>query len=195
MERKRLGSISLEVIRSKPMVKSGGIVFDPPVPLSNVAPTLIHFPTLFEDLQYLPLLRNIQIIRYCMDFIISISNLLEKCLWIIESKCQIHLSQIRIRPLYKGSGGSRSKRRNAKSNNKNSDLPEWRLSLSFSGHVTLFGFIPIPFVNIVLPTIIIPQPHALLEYLLSAYVIIVSNTHLIINTTNLLFFLFHIVCS
>jgi hypothetical protein len=156
----RSGSIVKEAIRSKPMVKSGGIVFDPPIPLGNVAPTLIHFPTLFEDLQYLPILRGVQIIRYFVDFVISISNFLEKCLWIIETKCKIHLSQIRIRPLYKGSNRHLSK-------NNEEDLPEWRLSLSFSGHVMLFGIIPIPFVNIVLPTVIIPHPHALLEYLLS----------------------------
>jgi hypothetical protein len=156
----RKGSIVKEAIRSKPMVKSGGIVFDPPIPLGNVAPTLIHFPTLFEDLQYLPILRGVQIIRYVIDFVISISNFLEKCLWIIETKCKIHLSQIRIRPLYKGSNRQLSK-------NNEEDLPEWRLSLSFSGHVMLFGILPIPFVNVVLPTIIIPQPHALLEYLLS----------------------------
>jgi hypothetical protein len=156
----RSGSRTNEVFRSKPMVKSGGIVFDPPIPLSNVAPTLIHFPTLFEDLQYLPILRGIQIVRYFIDFIISISNFLEKCLWIIETKCKIHLSQIRIRPLYKGSNRQFSK-------NKEEDLPEWRLSLSFSGHVMLFGFVPIPFVNIVLPTVIIPHPHALLEFLLT----------------------------
>ncbi len=46
--------------------------------------------------------------------------------------------------------------------------PQWRLNLAFSGHVVLFGFIPIPFVNISLPTWIIPQPHALLQNLISS---------------------------
>lgn len=137
--------------RSKPMVKHAGIVLDPPLPLVNVAPTLIHFPSLFQD-NSLPTLRRIQIVRYLIDFIISISSFVEKCLWIIETKCKIHLSKVRIIPICKGS----------------KDLaPQWRLSLAFSGHVLLFGFIPIPFISVVLPTFIIPQPHALLDLLLT----------------------------
>jgi hypothetical protein len=141
--------------RSTPMVKNAGLVFDPPLPLSNVAPTLIHFPTLFED-NSVPTLRRIQIIRFFIDFVISISSFLEKCLWILESKCQIHLSKVRIVPSYKGHSKEGLK------------SPEWRLSLSFSGHVLLFGIVPIPFINVTLPTFVIPQPHALLEYLLTA---------------------------
>jgi hypothetical protein len=140
--------------RSCPMVKHAGIVFDPPLPLSNVAPTLIHFPTLFED-DFVPTLRRIQIFRFLMDAIISISSLIEKLLWIIESVLQIHLSKIRVTPLYKGRSSV------------DDTSPEWRLSLAFSGHVLLFGWIPIPFINVILPTFIIPQPHALLEYLLT----------------------------
>ena len=138
--------------RSKPMVKHAGLVLDPPLPLSNVAPTLIHFPTLFED-NFVPTLRRIQIVRYFIDFIISMSSFLEKCLWIIETKCKIHLSKVRITPIYKG--------------HKSSGEPDWRLTLAFSGHVLLFGFLPIPFISVVLPTFIIPQPHALLEKLLT----------------------------
>ena len=141
--------------RSKPMVKHAGLVFDPPLPLVNVAPTLIHFPTLFQD-RATTTLRRIQIVRLAVDFIISISSFLEKCLWILENQCQIYLSKVRVYPVYKGrSSGSKN-------------APEWRLSLSFSGHVLLFGWIPIPFIGVTLPTFVIPQPHALLEYLLSA---------------------------
>jgi len=140
--------------RSTPMVKHAGLVFDPPLPLSNVAPTLIHFPTLFED-NVVPTLRRIQIVRLFMDFIVSTSAFIERCLWIAESKCQIHLSKIRVIPLYKGHSSDADK------------SPKWRLSLSFSGHLLLFGWIPFPFINVTLPTFIIPQPHALLEYLLS----------------------------
>ena len=143
--------------RSTPMVKNAGLVFDPPLPLSNVAPTLIHFPTLFED-NFVPTLRRIQIVRFLMDSIISISAFLERCLWILESKCQIHLAKIRVLPLYKGRLSESDKRGRS---------PDWRLQLSFSGHVLLFGWIPIPFINVTLPTFIIPQPHALLEYLLT----------------------------
>jgi hypothetical protein len=39
--------------------------------------------------------------------------------------------------------------------------------VTFSGHCLLFGVLPIPFINVILPTFIRPQPHALLEYLLS----------------------------
>ena len=137
--------------RSKPMVKHAGLVLDPPLPLSNLAPTLIHFPTLFED-NFVPTLRRIQIVRYFIDFIISISSFLEKCLWILETKCKIHLTKVRITPVYKGSKDS---------------SPDWRLSLAFSGHVLLFGSLPVPFISVVLPTFIIPQPHALLDKLLT----------------------------
>jgi len=157
-------------MRSKPMVKHAGIALDPPLPLSNVAPTLIHFPTLFEDRNMIPTLRRMQIFRFLMDFVVSISSFLEKCLWILESKCQIHLSKVRITPLYKG------RRRHEKEIKAEPSVsggttwisPEWRLQLAFSGHVLLFGLIPIPFVSVTLPTFIIPQPHALLDYLISS---------------------------
>ena len=139
--------------RSRPMVKKAGVVLDPPLSLKNVAPTLIHFPTLFED-RFVPTLRQIQIVRIVIDTVISLSSFLEKVLWIIESKCQIYLSKVQITPLYKGK-------------RSDDDAPEWRLSLSFSGHVLLFGWIPIPFISVTLPTFIIPQPHALLEFLMT----------------------------
>ena len=151
--------------RSKPIVKHAGLVFDPPLALSNVAPTLIHFPTLFEDRNMLPMLRSMQFIRYVVNFIVSISSFLEKCLWIIESQCQIHLSNVRITPLYKGQSV------NVPSDDTNqitAKSPKWRLQLAFSGHVLVFGWIPIPFISVTLPSFIIPQPHALLEYLLSS---------------------------
>ena len=139
--------------RSKPMVKKAQLVLDPPMPLANVAPTLIHIPTLFAD-KKLPSLRRIQIVRMMMDFVISISSWLEKCLWIIESVCQIHLSHVQVNPTFKG--------------REQDNSPEWRLTLAFSGHVQLFGVLPIPFLSVVLPTFVIPQPHALVSYLLSA---------------------------
>ena len=140
------------ISRSRPMVKHAGVVLDPPLPLANVAPTLIHFPTLFQD-NLVPTLRRIQIVRFVMDAIASCSSFLEKVLWIIESKCQIHLSRVQITPLFKGCSDGHD--------------PQWRLSLAFSGHVLLFGLIQIPFISITLPTFVIPQPHALLEYLLT----------------------------
>lgn len=151
--------------RSKPIVKHAGLVFDPPLALSNVAPTLIHFPTLFEDRNMLPMLRSMQFVRYVVNFIVSISSFLEKCLWIIESQCQIHLSNVRITPIYKGQSV------NVPSDDTNpitAKSPKWRLQLAFSGHVLVFGWIPIPFISVTLPSFIIPQPHALLEYLLSS---------------------------
>eukprot|EP00547_Thalassionema_nitzschioides_P004710 CAMPEP_0194221614 /NCGR_PEP_ID=MMETSP0156-20130528/30974_1 /TAXON_ID=33649 /ORGANISM="Thalassionema nitzschioides, Strain L26-B" /LENGTH=2052 /DNA_ID=CAMNT_0038952077 /DNA_START=235 /DNA_END=6393 /DNA_ORIENTATION=+ len=145
----------LTTSRSHPMVKNAGVVLDPPLPLANVAPTLIHFPTLFEDRYLVASLRSRHIIRIIVNAIASLSSFLEKVLWIIESQCQIHLSKVQITPLYKG------RRRGEDS------LPEWRLSLSFSGHVLLFGWIPIPFISVTLPSFIIPQPHALLEFLMT----------------------------
>lgn len=140
--------------RSKPMVKKAQLILDPPMPLANVAPTLIHIPTLFED-KKLPSLRRIQFVRMMIDFVISISSWLEKVLWIIESVMQIHLSNIQITPTFKG--------------REQDNSPEWRLTLAFSGHVSLFGVLPIPFISVVLPTFIIPQPHALISNLLSAH--------------------------
>lgn len=145
--------------RSLPMVKHAGITFDSPLLLNNVAPTLIHFPTLFEDNVVKYTLRRIQIVRYALDLLNSISSFIENILWILESKCQIHLGKVSVTPLYKGA-------------EKGSEdglycEPQWRLNLAFSGHVILFNCIPIPFINISLPTWIIPQPHALLEYLIS----------------------------
>lgn len=139
--------------RSKPMVKHAGLVLDPPLPLANVAPTLIHFPTLFED-KFVPTLRRIQIVRFALDLVVSLSSFIEKVLWIIESKCKIHLSTVKVTPLYKGSSENNS--------------PEWRLALAFSGHVLLFDWIPVPFISVRLPTFIIPHPHALLDRLLTA---------------------------
>ena len=157
--------------RSRPMVKHAGLVFDPPLPLSNVAPTLIHFPTLFEDRNMIPTLRSIQFVRYIVDFIVSISSFLEKCLWILESVCQIHLSKVRITPIYKGQHKNHKNIANTTTTNETTTTmksPNWRLQLAFSGHVLIFGWIPIPFISVVLPSFIIPQPHALLDYLLSS---------------------------
>uniref|UniRef100_A0A7S3VB24 Uncharacterized protein n=1 Tax=Chaetoceros debilis TaxID=122233 RepID=A0A7S3VB24_9STRA len=147
--------------RSLPMVKHAGVTMNPPIPLLNVAPTLIHFPTLFEDNVVKYTLRRLQIVRYIIDIIKSISSFIEKVLWILESKCQIHLGKVSITPIYKGAERSGI-------NGEVYNEPQWRLSLAFSGHAIIFGWIPIPFVNIALPTWIIPHPHALLQHLLSS---------------------------
>ncbi|KAL7467599.1 hypothetical protein ACHAXS_007844 [Conticribra weissflogii] len=140
--------------RSRPMVKSADLVFDPPLRLGNVAPTLLHFPDLFED-RALPRLRRMQIIGFIIEFLSSLWFLLEKTLWMIERRCQVHLSKVKATPIYRGTSGVGA-------------TSEWRLSLSFTGHLLLFGWIPFPFISYRLPTFIIPQPHALLEYLLTA---------------------------
>jgi hypothetical protein len=141
--------------RSLPLVKGAGLTFDPPLPLLNVAPTLIHIPTLWEDNYLVPKLRRMPIMRFVVDTVIGISNYIEKVLWIVESFLQIHLHKVRVLPLYKGKSS------------EDDNSTEWRLSLAFSGHCLLFGVLPIPFINVILPTFIIPQPHALLKYLLS----------------------------
>ena len=132
--------------RSKPVVQDGHVLLDPPVLLENVAPTLIHFPTLFEDFNLSSKSKYYYWKRILIDWIASVSIWIEKLLWIIESYCQIHLSKIQVKP---------------RNNNPH------RLSLSFSGHVLLFKLIPVPFLNVRLPTFIIPQPHALLDQLLT----------------------------
>jgi hypothetical protein len=171
-------------MRSQPMVKKASLTLDPPLPLVNVAPTLVHFPTLFEDKTSLPTLRRLPAVRLLMDVVVSLSSFLERCLWIVESKCQIHLSQIRLVPLYKGprqhpkeqssqppmpaatardrhastqAGATVPPMGDGGGTTRHPPSPDWRLQLSFSGHVLLFGWIPIPFINVTLPTWIIPQ--------------------------------------
>lgn len=138
--------------RSRPMVKNMELVFDPPLKLGNVAPTLLHFPTLFEDLMWIPILRG-SIFGYVLDFMSSLWYLVEKVLWWIERRLQIHLGKVKAVPIYRQGGGEDA---------------HWRLGLAFSGYVLLFDRIPIPFLSVRLPTFIIPQPHALLEKLLTA---------------------------
>ena len=143
------------LLRSRPLVKSADIILDPPLQLGNVAPTLLHFPDLFED-RALPRLRRMQIVGFIIEFLASLWFLLEKILWMIERRCQVHLSKVKATPIYRGTSGV------------DGTTQQWRLSLSFTGHLLLFGWIPIPFISFRLPTFIIPQPHALLEYLLTS---------------------------
>jgi hypothetical protein len=143
-----LNTNTLTSHRCQTMVKSCELIFDPPLRLGNVTPTLLHFPTLFEDLMWIPIIRG-SILCYVLDFMNSIWYLIEKALWYIERRCTVHLGKVKATPLYYRSG-------------KHS---QWRLSLSFSGYVSLFDRIPLPFLNIRLPTFIIPQPHALIDKL------------------------------
>jgi len=139
--------------RSRPMVKNADLLFDPPLRLGNVAPTLLHFPNLFED-RALPKLRRMRLIGFLIEFLASLWFLLEKMLWAIERRCQVHLGKVTATPVYRGSGSD-------------GGTGQWRLSLSFTGHLLLFDWIPVPFISFQLPTFIIPQPHALLEYLMT----------------------------
>jgi len=148
--------------RSQPMVKSGDLIFDPPLRLGNVAPTLLHFPQLFED-KAMPRLRRMQIVGFVIEFLASLWFLLEKILWMIERRCQVHLSKVKVAPIY---------RRQAAVGEA-----QWRLSLSFTGHLLMFDFLPIPFISFHLPTFVIPQPHALLEYLLTAQPLASAKLH------------------
>ncbi|KAL7554360.1 hypothetical protein ACHAWF_017793 [Thalassiosira exigua] len=136
--------------RSRPLVKGADLTFDPPLRLGNVAPTLLHFPNLFED-RALPRLRRMRVVGWLIEFAASLWYLLEKVLWAIERRCQVHLGRVTAAPVYRGSFGG------------GDDACEWRLSPSFAGHLLLFDRIPIPFASVRLPTFVIPQPHALLE--------------------------------
>eukprot|EP00934_Nitzschia_sp_Nitz4_P007636 Nitzschia sp. Nitz4//scaffold156_size52432//1734//7901//NITZ4_006821-RA/size52432-snap-gene-0.12-mRNA-1//-1//CDS//3329537397//7626//frame0 len=147
--------------RSRPMVKQAELAFDPPLPLLNVSPTLIHIHTLFEDHALVPHLRRIYLMRYIVESIVAVSHLIEQILWLVEGFLQIHLGKIHMTPIYKGPATTTS------APGQGSPSPDWRLSLAFSGHVLLFGFLPIPFIHVTMPTFVIPQPHALLHYLLS----------------------------
>lgn len=149
--------------RSQPMVKSGDLIFDPPLALGNVAPTLLHFPQLFED-RALPRLRRMQFVGFLIEFLASLWFLLEKILWMIERRCQVHLSKVKVSPIYRGTKAAFGE-------------AQWRLSLSFTGHLLLFEFIPIPFISFHLPTFVIPQPHALLEHLLTAQPLASAKLH------------------
>ena len=148
--------------RSQPMVKSGDLIFDPPLRLGNVAPTLLHFPQLFED-KAMPRLRRMQFVGFVIEFLASLWFLLEKILWMIERRCQVHLSKVKVVPIFR--------RQSAVGE------AQWRLSLSFTGHLLLFDILPIPFISFHLPTFVIPQPHALLEYLLTAQPLASAKLH------------------
>ena len=147
--------------RSQPMVKSGDLIFDPPLRLGNVAPTLLHFPQLFED-KAMPRLRRMQFVGFVIEFLASLWFLLEKILWMVERRCQVHLSKVKVVPIYRGQSVGEA---------------QWRLSLSFTGHLLIFDFLPIPFISFHLPTFVIPQPHALLEYLLTAQPLASAKLH------------------
>ena len=137
--------------RSSTMVKNVALSITPPLHLSNVAATLVHLPHLFEDHAVPSMranMRRVQILQWALDFLASFTSWFEKLLWGVEQYLQIHLSKVTVLPVYRG-GSS----------------PHFRLSLSFSGTVTLFNLIPIPFISLSLPTMIIPAPHALLTKL------------------------------
>jgi len=147
--------------RSQPMLKSAIVTLDPPLPLLNVAPTLIHIPTLFQD-NMVPLLTRRLAVRLLINFFSSFSNFLERLLWNLESKCKIHLSKVHFTPIYQG----QEKHLHTSDSSANTE-PQWSVKLSFSGKILLFDMIPIPFFFITLPTFIIPAPHALLHKLLT----------------------------
>ena len=124
---------------------------EPALHLRNVTPTLVHLPELWTD-NLVPKLRSTQGIRALLTLLQNLSSFLERLLWYLERNCIIHLSKIQLKPVYRGK-------------NKLSNTPHWRLSASFSGHVLLFGVLPIPFFSVTLPTFIIPAAHALLPNL------------------------------
>ena len=74
--------------------------------------------------------------------------LVEKVLWTIESMITLNLTSVKA---------SRSYRKT---------LDQHRLTLSFTGQIIFLG-LPIPFINITLPTFIIPSLHAKINDLLS----------------------------
>lgn len=162
--------------RPRTMLRSAEINFGPPaLALYNVAPTLIHLPSLFQDTYWTRVLERVRhstppskakyliwaqkYIRLVLSFLLGLSSVLERFLWFVESKCQIHLSRVRIIPHYKQCDDEKV---NNQSKNRN-----WRLQLSFSGYILLCDWIPVPFINVRLPTFIIPAPYAFLKDLIS----------------------------
>ena len=137
--------------RSRPMVKECVVSLEPALNLRNVAPTLVHLPELWTD-NLVPTLRRTQGVRALLTLLQNFSFFVERLLWYLERNCVIHLSKVQLKPIYRGK-------------NKLSNIPHWRLSASFSGHVLLFGVVPIPFFSVALPTFIIPAAHALLPNL------------------------------
>ena len=164
--------------RSQSMLKSAEISLNPPLPLLNVAPTLIHIPSLFQD-NMVPILTRRLAARIVINLFSSFSDLFERFLWAIESKCKIHLSKVHFTPIYKGynkyckddptqsSSSSSAMNANTSISSTSQIEPQWSLRLSFSGKVVFFNIIPIPFFFITLPTFVIPAPHALLHKILT----------------------------
>jgi hypothetical protein len=133
--------------RSRTMVKDLTASISPPLALGNVAATLVHLPNLFED-HAVPSMRRVQILQWAMDFLSNFTMWIEKLLWSLEQYLTIHLARVKVQPVFRGGSNA-----------------HFRLSLSFSGYVSLFNTIPIPFISVSLPTMIIPAPYALLHQL------------------------------
>jgi hypothetical protein len=133
--------------RSKPMVKNLGLSLDPPLPLVNVAPTLIHFPTLFQD-NFVPTLRRIQIVRLALDFVVSASSfwkvLVDFGERLSNSSFQGAVTPCIRRQVERHQDCTKSEAKQSQQEPPTQEIiPEWSL-VGLSGHVLLFGWIPFP---------------------------------------------------
>ncbi|GMI05550.1 hypothetical protein TrVE_jg1864 [Triparma verrucosa] len=133
--------------RSQTTVQSLTMTLSHPLTLSNVTATLLHLPSLFTD-NAVKTFNRIQVINWFMQYLNQMTALVEKVLWTIESMITLNLTSVKA---------SRSYRKT---------LNQHRLTLSFTGQIIFLG-LPIPFINITLPTFIIPSLHAKINDLLS----------------------------
>ncbi|GMI16022.1 hypothetical protein TrLO_g2083 [Triparma laevis f. longispina] len=133
--------------RSQTTVQSLTITLSQPLTLSNVTATLLHLPSLFTD-NAVKTFNRIQVINWGMQYLNQMTSLVEKVLWNIESMITLNLTSVKA---------SRSYRKT---------LDQHRLTLSFTGQVLFLG-LPIPFINVTLPTFIIPSLHAKISDLMT----------------------------
>lgn len=136
------------------VIRSLELAFSPALVLPNVVDTLFEVQALFND----RLLRSLVSPRLSFTTaqlanVVGTDRFLELLNALAGSAQRmgvVMLSHVRAEPVYRARTG------------------RWELRLSFSGHVELASRVPIPFTDVVLPSVILPVPFASLDELLSS---------------------------
>ena len=135
------------------VVRSLDVVFDPPLLLPNLIPTLLEVQELFRDRGLASWMRRPVPTASGSAFPEGTRRFLDTLSMVASSANRLGfvlLQHIRGEPVYRARTG------------------QWELRLSFSGHVQLAGGVPlIPFNDVVLPSFLLPVAFASVDELLS----------------------------
>lgn len=135
------------------VVRSLDLVFDPPLLLPNLIPTLLEVQELFRDRGLASWVRRPAPSAPGAAFPEGTRRFLDTLSMVASSANRLGfvlLQHVRGEPVYRARTG------------------RWELRLSFSGHVQLAGGVPlIPFNDVVLPAFLLPIPFASVDELLS----------------------------